>query len=90
MPTTLPTGLPVMPRTSALRRALSERQDSAAVADLLYLEAWELRPQPQPGVALRIHQIRRANPSLAAEIRAELAQARAVPARERTGPPAID
>lgn len=47
--------------------------------DLLYLEAWEMAPEPGAGPALRIHQIRRANPELAAAIRQELSSP-AVPA----------
>jgi hypothetical protein len=42
------------------------------VADLLFLEQWELRPSPGAAAALRVIQLRRANPDLAAEIRAEL------------------
>jgi hypothetical protein len=41
-------------------------------ADLLFLEAWEIRPSAHLGATLRASQIRRANPSLAAEIDAEL------------------
>lgn len=61
-----------LPRTDALRRALREHSDGASAADLLFLEAWEAAPWADVGVALRVHQIRRANPALAAEIRAEL------------------
>ncbi len=62
----------IEPRTDALRRALAECGDACA-ADLAFLEAWEADPLPGPGAALRIAQIRRANPALAAAIRAELA-----------------
>ncbi len=62
------------PRTAALRRALATcRADMAA--ELHFLEQWEIDPQPGLGTALRVGQIRRANPALAAEIRAELADA---------------
>ena len=54
-------------------------------AELLFLEAWEAAPTPGLGTALRVGQIRRANPALAAAIRAELATrsrlARALPRR---------
>jgi hypothetical protein len=46
--------------------------DSRMEADLLFLEAWEIRPSSHLGTTLRASQIRRANPSLAAEIDAEL------------------
>jgi hypothetical protein len=64
------------PRTEALRRTLSGVRDAAVAADLRFLEAWEEMPAPGPAHALRIMQIRRANPELAAEIRAELAARR--------------
>jgi hypothetical protein len=67
------------PRTQALRRALTSARSEAAMRDLLYLEAWEMAPEPGAGPALRIHQIRRANPELAAAIRQELSSP-AVPA----------
>ena len=59
------------PKTDALRRALAGCGDASA-ADLAFLETWEADPLPGPGAALRIAQIRRANPALAAEIRSEL------------------
>ena len=61
--------------TDALRRVLAQPMDRAAVDDLLFLEAWERQPSDNAGVALRIGQIRRANPVLAAAIRAEVARA---------------
>lgn len=61
------------PRTAALRQALAAVRNEAAMQDLLYLEAWEMAPEPGSGPALRVVQIRRANPELAAAIRAELA-----------------
>ncbi|GAN77361.1 hypothetical protein [Acidisphaera rubrifaciens] len=61
-----------LPMTQALRRRLGSVTNDAQMRDLLYLEAWERDPQPGAGAALRINQIRRANPELAAEIRAEL------------------
>jgi hypothetical protein len=67
------------PKTDALRRALAASAETAA-ADLRFLEAWEADPRPGAGAALRVIQIRRANPGLAADIRAELA-ARARTAR---------
>ena len=61
----------IEPRTEALRRALAACGESSA-ADLAFLEAWEADPVPGLGAALRVAQIRRANPALAAAIRAEL------------------
>jgi hypothetical protein len=63
-------------QTEALRRVLAQPLPSSAVADYLFLEAWERDPSDKPGVALRVGQIRRANPSLAAAIRAELSGGR--------------
>ena len=75
------------PRTEALRRALHAYADGTATADLLFLENWEAEPRPSLAAALRIHQIRRANPRLAAEIRAELASGRPLSAAERAALP---
>jgi hypothetical protein len=72
-----------LPRTAALRRVLRNLRDDTAAADLLFLEAWENDPVPGLGLALRAGQIRRANPTLAAEIRAELARGRPLTAEER-------
>jgi hypothetical protein len=72
-----------LPRTAALRRELSRLRDEACADDLLYLEAWEVDPLPWAGPALRVGQIRRANPGLAAEIRAELIQGRPLTQDER-------
>ncbi len=60
------------PYTQAVRKALQDANNSAKAADLLFLEAWEMRPEPLLGATLRASQIRRANPDLAAEIDAEL------------------
>ena len=60
------------PYTQAVRKALQEANNSGKEADLLFLEAWEMRPEPLLGATLRASQIRRANPGLAAEIDAEL------------------
>lgn len=60
-------------QTRVLQAMLTELDDRAVVDDLLFLEAWERAPQLGPGTALRIGQLRRANPELAAAIRAELA-----------------
>jgi hypothetical protein len=59
-------------RTEAVRRALSTNQDAVTASDLLFLEAWEVAPMADIAATLRAGQIRRANPALAAEIRAEL------------------
>jgi hypothetical protein len=63
----------VEPRTAAVRHALEKLRCDAAVADLLFLEAWEASPTPNVGAVLRIAQIRRANPALADAVRVELA-----------------
>ncbi len=70
-------------RTEALRRVLGRVRDMTAAADLLFLEAWEAEPSRQIGTALRASQIRRANPGLAAEIRAELSCGRPLTEAER-------
>jgi len=65
-----------IPLTNAVRRALRSVSDERAAMDLLFLEAWERQPLPGAAAALRVGQIRRANPELAAEVRAEIAGAR--------------
>ena len=74
---------PPTARTNALQRVLSDLRDDAASADLLFLEQWELQPMPGAAAALRVVQIRRANPVLAAEIRAEISRGRPLTAAER-------
>jgi hypothetical protein len=64
------------PLTLAVQRALTTVRDPASTADLLFLERWEISPLPGVAAALRVGQLRRANPGLAAEIRAELAARR--------------
>lgn len=67
------------PRTAALRDALLAcPRSSDAVADLLFLEAWEARLAQGVAAILRARQIRRANATLAARIRDELARANRV------------
>lgn len=73
----------VSPRTEALRRALDEVRDEVSAVDLLFLETWEVEPAPGAAAALRVHQLRRANPLLAAEIRAELTRGRPLTSGER-------
>ncbi len=69
--------------TVALQRALEAAPDHMSEADLLYLERWEQMPIPGVAAALRVNQIRRANPVLAAEIRAELRHGRPLTSGER-------
>lgn len=69
--------------TTALRRVLETVRDESAATDLMFLERWEMQPLPGAAAAFRIGQIRRANPQLAAEIRAELARGRPLTAAER-------
>ena len=59
-------------QTGAVRRALAAARDQTVLADLLFLERWELAPVPGAAAALRVSQIRRANPHLTAAIRAEI------------------
>jgi hypothetical protein len=73
-----------LPRTAAVRRELSRLRDEACAGDLLFLEEWEVDPLPGAGPALRAGQIRRANPELAAEIRAELTRGRPLTPAERS------
>jgi hypothetical protein len=70
----LPQG-PIGPLTSAVRSAVAGVRDQATLADLLFLERWEIAPIPGVAAAMRVSQIRRANPDLAAAVRAELANA---------------
>ena len=73
----------VSPRTEALRRVLNGVRDEVSAVDLLFLETWEVEPAPGAAAALRVHQLRRANPLLAAEIRAELDRGRPLTSGER-------
>lgn len=61
------------PLTVTLKRA-STRVGAGGINDLLFLEVWETGLVSCPSAFLRVRQIRRANPGLAAEIRAELAR----------------
>ena len=65
-------GISHWPRTEAVRRALRVTPDESAVRDLLFLETWEIHAPGDIASTLRAGQIRRANPVLAEEIRAEL------------------
>ena len=71
------------PLTEAVRRALRTAPGDAAVRDLLFLEAWEMHPPADIASTLRAGQIRRANPLLAEEIRAELRGGRMPPVSSR-------
>ena len=70
------------PYTSAVRRALQGINDSQLEADLLFLEAWEMRPSSNLGVTLKANQIRRANPELSAAIDAEIKAGLMLPGRK--------
>ena len=63
----------VRPVTTALRHAMPGIRDRSARDDLLFLEHWEIAPLGGMASALRVQQIRRANPELAEAIRAEVA-----------------
>jgi hypothetical protein len=60
------------PLTVTLERVLRSNSDQRTADDLLFLERWEVHPMPGSAAALRVRQIRRANPELAAAIRCEL------------------
>ncbi len=81
MPEAMPRPSPIGPLTSAVKRAVADARNAAMLADLLFLERWEIAPIPGSAAALRVSQIRRANPDLVAAVRAELAAAR----RSRSG-----
>jgi hypothetical protein len=68
-----PVPAPFVPLTAVLQDALPRIRDHSAREDLLFLERWEMMPQPGMGAVLRVQQIRRANPVLADAIRAEVA-----------------
>jgi hypothetical protein len=72
------------PRTDAVRRALDSTSEHTAIEDFCFLEAFECQAIPEIAAALRARQIRRANPLLAAELRAELAHGRPLTVQERT------
>ena len=72
-----PTELPYAPVTEVLRRICADGTDPASLRDLVFLERWEMLPLPGAAAALRVSQIRRANPDLAAAIRSEVARLRA-------------
>lgn len=74
-----PAALARLARTRAVQEALEQQADLAYVEDLLFLEAWESEPVPGAGTALRVAQIRRANPELAEAIRRELGMRRKRP-----------
>jgi hypothetical protein len=65
--------VPNQPLTQAVRRMLDIGGDRSEIDDFLFLERWEHTPMHGAATALRISQIRRANPVLAAAVRAELA-----------------
>lgn len=62
--------------TQALRVALENTRDRKTAEDLIFLECWERNPTSGTAANLRAAQIRRANPELAAAIRAELSAKR--------------
>ena len=61
-----------VPLTAAMQRAAGSFRDDSSISGLFFLEAWELGCVPDLSAMLRARQIRRSNPALAAEIRAEL------------------
>lgn len=69
--------------TLAVQRALALAPDHTSESDFLFLERWEQMPIPGAAAAFRAGQIRRANPALAAEIRAELRCGRPLTRSER-------
>ncbi len=79
--------VPTLARTEAVRRALRGTGDRLAAADFLFLEAWETRGRPDIAATLRAAQIRRANPRLAEELRAEVTRGRPLSETERAALP---
>lgn len=61
------------PVSSTVQNLLKIQLNHHLTSDLLFLERWEISPQPGIATARRISQIRRANPELAEAIRRELA-----------------
>jgi|GEM_PF-2504980 hypothetical protein len=61
------------PLSATVRHMFAQPCDRSLASDLLFLERWEICPVPGSAAALRVSQIRRANPELAAAIRGELA-----------------
>ena len=59
-----------VPKHCVARCSLCDNE--AAAADLLFLEYWQAQRCSDIAASLRASQIRRANPTLAAEIHAEL------------------
>ncbi len=60
------------PLTQTVRRAIDLAANDTVTADLLFLERWEIQALPGAAAALRVTQIRRANPDLAAALRLEV------------------
>ena len=71
------------PRTATIARALAGTRSHTASDDLLFLEAWERGASTDLSAMLRAAQIRRANPALAAELRAEPSRGRPLTGEER-------
>ena len=67
-----PTPPDLTAQSAALRRLLATGLPQSALADFMYLEAWERHPAPGVAAARRVAQIRRAYPDLAAAIRREV------------------
>jgi hypothetical protein len=70
---TVQTAISREPRTSAVRDLMARTNDPALLEDLLFLERWEASPAHGAGSVLRVSQIRRAMPDVAAAVRAEIA-----------------
>jgi len=63
-------------RTEALRRTLTGVTDHRLASDLLFLEAWLIHPAHGAAMALRVGQLKRANPQLVADIDGEISALR--------------
>jgi hypothetical protein len=70
-------------RTETLRRTLATISDHRLASDLLFLEAWLIKPAHGPAMALRVGQLRRANPQLVADINHELTALRRLQYNQR-------
>jgi hypothetical protein len=69
---TISTAITASPKTAVVRELMAAKHDPALLADLLFLERWEAAPAQNTGSVLRLAQIRRALPDVAAAVRAEM------------------
>lgn len=70
---------PLLAQTSAVRRVLAHASDQRVVVALLFLEAWEERPEFVSAALLRVTQLHRAQQARLAEVRTEITDRRRTP-----------